>query len=158
MDRKNVTRRIRPVSVLFEDHYFYLIAFLVGKEMDTPTYFRLDRIQKITEHRKHFNLNDVPDFDEGLLRKRSLFMWPGKLRTIRFEFTGPSIQAVLDKIPTARVIERHEGKHLVEAEVYGDGIRMWLLSQGSWVKVISPEEFVQEMRGEVEKMMKHYEY
>lgn len=83
-------------------------------------------------------------------------MWPGKLRKIRFEFTGPSIQAVLDKIPTARVIERSDGKYLVEAEVYGDGIKMWLLSQGSWVKVIAPDGFVSEMRSEIEKMMHYY--
>lgn len=83
-------------------------------------------------------------------------MWPGKLRKIRFEFTGPSIQAVLDKIPTAKVIERSEGKYLVEAEVYGDGIKMWLLSQGSWVKVVAPDEFVSEMRDEIEKMVCHY--
>lgn len=109
VDRNNVTHRIRPVSVIFTDYYFYLMAFLVKKETDNPTYFRLDRIQRITEHRKKFDLNEAPDFDEGLLRKRSLFMWPGKLRKIRFEFTGPSIQAVLDKVPTARVIKRSGG-------------------------------------------------
>lgn len=157
VDRNYVTHRVRPVSVIFTDYYFYLLAFLVGKKTDEPTYFRLDRIQKITEHRKKFELNDVPDFDEGMLRKRSLFMWPGKLRTIRFEFTGPSIQAVLDKIPTAKVIERSDGKYLVEAEVYGDGIKMWLLSQGGWVNVVAPDEFVAEVRSEVEKMMRYYQ-
>lgn len=155
-DRISVTHRIRPVSVIFSEYYFYLLAFLIEKETDSPTYFRLDRIRKITEHRKNFSLSDNPDFDEGLLRKRSLFMWPGKLRTIRFEFTGPSIQAVLDKLPTAKIIEHSEGKYLVEAEVYGEGIKMWLLSQGSWVKVISPDEFVKEMHDEIEKMIDYY--
>lgn len=46
------------------------------------------------------------NFDEGLLRKRSQFMWPGPLRRIRFQFTGPSVQAILDRIPTARVVEK----------------------------------------------------
>ena len=48
------------------------------------------------------------------------------------------------------------GKYLLEAEVYGDGIKMWLLSQGGWVKVISPQDFVQEMKDEIERMRKHY--
>lgn len=77
-------------------------------------------------------------------------MWPGKLCKIRFEFSGPSIQAVLDKIPTAKVIERTDGKYLAEAEVYGDGIK-WLLSQGSWIKVIAPDEFISEMRERLKK-------
>ena len=91
-------------------------------------------------------------FDEGLLREKSLLMWPGTERTIRFEFSGPSVQAVLDKLPTARVIDPSGGKYLLEAEVYGDGIKMWLLSQGAWVKVVGPEEFVGEMREEIQKL------
>ena len=99
MDRACVTHRLRPASVMFTDYYFYLIAFKTEDDSLTPLYFRVDRIKHITEHRKKFTKDDAPEFDEGLLRQRSLFMWPGKLRTIRFEFTGPSVQAVLDKLP-----------------------------------------------------------
>jgi len=157
MDRNIVTHRIIPASVMFADYYFYLIAFEVENN-EKPIYFRVDRIQHITEHRKKSALINPPSFDEGLLRKRSLFMWPGKLRKIRFEFTGPSVQAVLDKLPTAKIIEqvKKEKKYLIEAEVYGDGIKMWLLSQGAWVKVISPQDFVDEMKIEVEKIHKLY--
>jgi predicted DNA-binding transcriptional regulator YafY len=84
-------------------------------------------------------------------------MWPGKLQTIRFEFNGPSVQAVLDKLPTARIIERLGGrKYLIEAEVYGDGIKMWLLSQGAWVKVVAPASFVEEMKKEIKEMLNSY--
>ncbi len=157
MDRKWVTRRIIPVSVMFTDYYFYLIAFKTDGDRERPTYFRVDRIKHITEHRKRFSMDETPSFDEGLLRKRSLFMFPGKLQTIRFEFTGPSVQAVLDKLPTARIIERMGGsRYLIEAEVYGDGIKMWLLSQGAWIKVISPPEFVEEMVDEIGKIYSQY--
>ena len=156
MDRSWVTHRLRPVSVMFTDYYFYLIAYKTEGNTQKHLYFRVDRIKHITEHRTLFTLADVPDFDEGLLRRRSLFMWPGKLRTIRFEFSGPSVQAVLDKIPTAKIIERDGTKCLIEAETYGDGIKMWLLSQGAWVKVIAPDEFVSDMKEEIEKMKKMY--
>lgn len=33
---------------------------------------------------------------------------------------------------------------------------MFLLSQGSWVKVIAPDEFVKEMKDEIEKMQVLY--
>lgn len=156
-DRKWVTHRLRPASVMFTDYYFYLIAFRTDGKTDKPYYFRIDRIKQITIHRKKFDAFDTPDFDEGLLRKRSLFMWPGKLRTIRFEFSGPSVQAALDKLPTAKIIERLGGdKYLIEAEVYGDGIKMWLLSQGTWVKVVSPAEYVDEIRKEVEAIAAYY--
>jgi predicted DNA-binding transcriptional regulator YafY len=157
MDRKWVTHRIRPASVLFSDYYFYLIAFRVEDAENRPTYFRVDRIKELTVHRKNFAKGEVSVFDEGLLRKRSLFMWPGPLRTIRFEFSGPSVQAVLDKLPTARIIERLGGnKYLIEAETYGDGIKMWLLSQGAWVKVVAPEEFVEKMKLAIKELVDNY--
>lgn len=156
MDRKNVAHRLRPATILFTDYYFYLIAFLTEGKTEKPYYFRIDRIKQITVHRKKYDL-EIPNFDEGLLRKRSLFMWPGKLRVVRFEFSGPSVQAVLDKLPTAKIIERMGGnKYLVEAETYGDGIKMWLLSQGAWVKVVAPDEFVEKMKNEISKMNELY--
>ena len=164
MDRKWVTHRLRPASVMFSDHYFYLIAFVTDGKTDKPYYFRLDRIKRITKHRKKFTTADIPDFDEGMLRKRSLFMWPGELRTIRFEFSGPSVQAVLDKLPTAKIIERlgidkqtGNNKYLIEAETYGNGIKMWLLSQGSWVKVTEPKTMVEEIESELKNTFLLYE-
>ena len=156
-DRKWVAHRIRPASVMFTDYYFYLIAFNTEGTLDKPLYFRIDRIKYITEHRKKFTGMEAPEFDEGLLRQRSLFMWPGKLRTIRFEFTGSAIQAILDKLPTARVIERNGRTYTVEADVYGDGIKMWILSQGRRIKVISPADFVDEINKEVSLMAKNYD-
>lgn len=155
MDRSCVTHRLRPASVMFTDYYFYLIAFKDRSTEDRPIYFRVDRIKHITVHR--LKLIGAPQFDEGLLRNHSLLMWPGQFRTIRFEFTGPSVQAVLDKLPTAKIIERSGGKYLIEAEVYGDGIKMWLLSQGAWVKVVAPEEFVEEVKGEIRLLSEYYE-
>lgn len=157
MDRSQVKHKIIPLSMIFSEYYYYLIACECDdKTISIPKYFRIDRITQITAHREHFTLDHSKEFDESLLRKRSQFMWPGELRRIRFEFNGPSIQAILDKIPTAKIIEKKNGTYLVEAEVYGDGIKMFLLSQGSWVKVISPPKFVEEMREEINKMQSLY--
>ena len=156
MDRKWVIHRLRPASVMFTDYYFYLIAFMCEGKTEKPYYFRLDRIKDVTEHRKKFDVKEIPNFDEGLLRKRSLFMWPGKLRTIRFEFSGPSVQAVLDKLPTAKIVERNGRTYTIEADVYGDGIKMWILSQGDWVKVVSPREFVDELKTNILEILSKY--
>lgn len=156
MDRRCLNYRIRPVSLMFTDYYFYLIAFKTDEDKDLPFYFRVDRIKNITKHRKQFTAEEVDEFDEGLLRKRSLFMWAGKLRTISFEYTGESIQAVLDKLPTARIINHTDEKYILKAEVYGEGIIMWLLSQGKHIKVIGPEEFVDRMKEEIDLMRELY--
>ena len=69
-DRAWKTHRIRPASVMFTDNFFYLIAFNTEGTPDKPLYFRVDRMKYITEHRKHFTVEDAPEFDEGLLRQR----------------------------------------------------------------------------------------
>ena len=47
--------------------------------------------------------------------------------------------------------------NIIEAEVnVGRGIVMYLLSQGSYVKVLSPQSLVDEMKAETEKMLAMY--
>ncbi len=157
MDRSVVKRTLKPVSVVFSEYYYYLIAYdTAAVEPSVPHYYRVDRITDIVAHREHFRLTKEQEVDEGLLRNRSQFMWPGKLRRVRFEFSGPSVQAVLDRLPTSRVVEITNGKSIIEAEVYGDGIKMFLLSQGSWVKVLAPQELVDEITSEIQKMHNLY--
>ena len=63
-------------------------------------------------------------------------MYPGELQEVVFEFKGDSLEAVLDRLPTARVVSVNDGWYTIKAEVYGKGIDMWLKSQGEWVRRI----------------------
>ena len=157
MNRDEVRRKIKPASVMFSEYYFYLIAYMVDDKEYRPKYFRIDRISGITEHREEFSLDKKYDFDEGDLREKNQFMFPGENIRIRFEFSGLSVQAVLDRLPTAKVIEKNGNVSIIEAEVnYGRGIIMYLLSQGSWVRVLSPECLVEDMKNEIEQMKSKY--
>ena len=156
VSRDMVERRLMPVAVMFSEYYFYLIAYRCDEDDWKPLYYRVDRIVNVVEHRKHFVLNREHDFDEGELRSKIQFMFPGEYRKIRFEYTGASVQAILDKIPTARVINKNGNTAVIEAETFGTGINMFLLSQGNKVKAIYPPEFVKEMKDEVESMCKLY--
>jgi acetylornithine deacetylase/succinyl-diaminopimelate desuccinylase len=80
-----------------------------------------------------------------------------KLESRYNEYMGPSVQAILDRLSTAQIIEKKRNVHTIEAEVHGDGIKMFLMSQGSWVRVISPTDLAQEMKAEIEKMRGLYE-
>ncbi len=156
MARDLVERRIMPVAITFSDYYFYLIAYRCDKDDWKPLYYRVDRIVNIIEHRKHFVLEEAHDFDEGELRGKIQFMFPGEYRKIKFEYSGESVQAILDKIPTAKVIDKAGNTKIIEAETFGTGINMFLLSQGNRVKALEPPEFVEEMKQEIESMCNLY--
>ena len=67
-------------------------------------------------------------------------MYGGKLQTVKFRYIGPSVEAVLDRLPTAKIIDEDENGWTIRAEVFGKGIDMWLRSQGDYAKVIQSEE------------------
>lgn len=139
---KLVKRRVQPVGIMFSEYYFYLTAFLENKEhFDNPddlfpTIYRIDRIQSFRVLDEHFSVPYKDRFQEGEFRKRVQFMYGGKLERIRFRYTGPSIEAVLDRLPTAQIVEEDGQSWTVEAETFGKGIEMWLRSQGDYVKDI----------------------
>lgn len=141
-----VQRSLEPVGIMFSEYYFYVVGFLrnINKQEAFenpedlyPTIYRVDRIQSLQRTGEHFTIPYKDRFEEGEFRRRVQFMYGGKLQTIRFKYTGPSIEAVLDRLPTAEIKNQTEDGWIVEAEVFGKGIRMWLNSQGENVNVIS---------------------
>ena len=46
---------------------------------------------------------------------------------------------------------------LIEAEVYGNGIIMWLLSQGAQIEVMEPESLRKKMKDTIKKMAEKYQ-
>lgn len=135
-----VKRRVQPVGIMFSEYYFYLTAFLENRESFEnpddlfPTIYRIDRIRSFKVLDEHFHVPYSERFEEGEFRKRVQFMYGGKLQRIKFRYTGPSLEAVLDRLPTAKVISTDSKGWTVEAEVFGKGIDMWLRSQGHFIK------------------------
>ena len=142
---KSKVHRIKLVSIMFSEYYFYIVSFMADKFVeDGPTIFRIDRIKKLKGTGENFEVPYLERFEDGEFRKRVQFMLSGKLRTVKFEYTG-ILEVVQDRLPTAEVVEEiklDDGikKYVITAEVYGKGIDMWLKSQGDKVKVIGEKE------------------
>ena len=137
-----VKRRVKPVGIMFSEYYFYLTAFLEDKESFEnpddlfPTIYRIDRIRSFRVLDEHFAVPYKDRFQEGEFRKRVQFMYGGKLERIKLKYTGPSIEAVLDRLPTAEIVEQDEDGWIVTAEVFGKGIEMWMRSQGNSIALL----------------------
>lgn len=145
-DNATVQRLIKPVGIMFSEFYFYLTAFIenIDKEKEFenkddlfPTIYRFDRIQSFKVLNEHFEIPYKDRFQEGEFRKRVQFMYGGTLQRIKFEYSGPSIEAVLDRLPTAVIENEKNGVYTVTAEVFGKGIDMWLGSQGEFIKKLT---------------------
>lgn len=145
-DHELVKRRVHPVGIMFSEYYFYLTAFLEDKSHFEnpgdlfPTIYRIDRIASFQVLDEHFRVPYRDRFEEGEFRKRVQFMYGGKLQHIKFRYTGPSIEAVLDRLPTAKIVEEAEDGWTVEAEVFGKGIDMWVRSQGEYISEVEEKK------------------
>ena len=142
----DVSRVLKPVGIMFSEFYFYLVGFIDEEEQSEkvkfevendpfPTIYRIDRIKEYAVTDRHFNVPYQNRFEEGEFRKRVQFMYGGKLQKIKFWYKGPSVEAVLDRLPTAKIEQQNENGYLISAEVFGKGIDMWLRSQGDMVEM-----------------------
>ncbi len=162
--QETVTRRIEPAAILFSEYYFYLNAFIVEPDeaggyvhkYDYPAVFRVDRIRTYRKTGEKFRLSYADRFEEGEFRKRIQFMYAGRLMHIQLKYHGDNPEPVLDRLPTACVTEQKEHEYTISAEVYGKGIVMWLLSQGSRIEVLSPESLRQEMKEKAQEILALY--
>ncbi len=142
LDGSTTQRTVEPLGIMFSEYYFYLIgivrnepytSYFKSKNRLNPAIYRIDRISSFTVTDETFTPAYADRFQEGEFRKRVQFMFGGKLEHRRFRYTGPSLEAVLDRLPTAKILEQDENGWLIEAEVFGNGIDMWLKSQGDYV-------------------------
>lgn len=163
--RESIKRVIEPISILFSEYYFYLNAFIVEKDeagkyvhkYNYPAVFRIDRIRDYKQLNEKFRVSYANRFEEGEFRKRVQFMYPGKLQNIRLKYFGDNPEPILDRLPTARVVEQYEHECVIEAEVYGKGCLMWLLSQANKVELLRPESLREEMKQMLLEMLDRYQ-
>ena len=133
---------------MFSEYYFYLTAFIDDDKLQEhfdvindsfPTIYRIDRIKSMNILDERFHIPYSSRFEEGEFRKRIQFMYGGKLQKIKFRYSGSSVEAVLDRLPTAQILDETDGVYTISAEVFGKGIDMWLRSQGDAVEIIKEQ-------------------
>lgn len=134
-DKKVKTKEAKPVAIMFSEFYFYMIAFMTDDSKNIPIVFRIDRIKDITETGETFQIPYRDKFNDGEFRKRVQFMYSGELKTVRFKYSGV-LEAILDRLPTAKILSEDNGTYTISAETYGNGIYMWLRSQGDLVEIL----------------------
>lgn len=126
---------VKPVGIMFSEFYFYLIAYMADESKDFPTVFRIDRISNMEYTEQKFDYPYAKRFSEADFRKRVQFMYAGKLQTIRFLYKG-NPEAVLDRLPTAQIEKNTPEGLIIKAEIYGEGINMWIRSQGENIMLL----------------------
>ena len=152
-DGRTKDRTVKPLAIIFSEFYFYLIGLQTYETGDAFRTYRLDRIANIITSEEKIRIPYRDKFRDSEFRKRVQFMYDGELMTVKFRYFGSSVEHVLDRLPTAKAKQRDVSVYDISAEVYGDGILIWLLSQGSQVEVYAPEELRQKWLDEASRIV-----
>jgi len=142
---KEVNRKLIPVGIIYNEFYFYLIAYIKSKTEEKkpaakriPTVYRIDRINDYVLLNEKFTDADLPykwECNEQKFRERIQFMYIEPLEKVIFTCTKEAEEAALDRFPSAEIRSRTDDLTEICAVVYGKhAVDMWMRSQGSAIK------------------------
>lgn len=146
---------IFPVSLYYDVHYFYLVAYHLKYESYMT--LRLDRIinWKLSQSKKPA-ISYGRKFRDGESRSLHVDAFMGNEMTFTLKFRyDPTI--ITDQFPTAKVVdETSEGTIFECRSQHTSGLKRWLLSQAEGLTVLSPQSLVDEMRELLIDALKNY--
>ena len=148
--------KLLPLGIMFSEMYFYLLAKVAGQEQETPVAFRVDRIGECETLEETFSVPYEARFQEGIFRSETQLMTTGELLKVKLRFWGKSLEAVLDKLPNAKIISQDDKGTVLKVQVYAKGAKMWFLSQAEYLEVLEPQSLREEMRETIARMLGNY--
>ena len=153
--KEKKTHIIFPVSLYYDAHYFYLVAYHLKYENYTT--FRIDRISSYSKsNEKKPNISYGKIYKDGDVRNQKVDAFEGSRVRITLIYKGNS-EIILDKFPNHTILsaEKDEMKIQIDTQ-YTPGLKRWILGQGGEVTVLTPQKLVEELQEILEKTLKNY--
>lgn len=146
---------IFPVSLYYDAHYFYLVAYHLKHENYTT--FRVDRIESLSEsHVKKPGISYGRKYRDGDVRNQKVDAFEGRKIKVRLRYTGiPEI--VLDQFPNHEILLEEKGNMIIQIETQDTpGLKRWILGQEDEITVLYPQSLADSIQNSLEKILKNY--
>lgn len=151
-----------PQAIYFSDLYLYMLTASQYVKDDAGLLhlnkFRIANMQDIQIISTNNKINYAERFEGGMLRKQTNLPFLGHPITMIIDFFWDPVY-VLDRFPDSKIISVKNGVYRIEMNVNdGYGMKMWLLSQGDMVKVISPRHMLDYIVNDMIGALNYYGY
>ena len=146
---------IFPVSLYYDAHYFYLVAYHLKHENYTT--FRVDRMESLSEsHVKKPEISYGRKYRDGDVRNQKVDAFEGRKIKVRLRYTGiPEI--VFDQFPNHEIISEEKGNMIIQIETQDTpGLKRWILGQEDEITVLYPQSLADSIQNSLEKMLNNY--
>ena len=148
---------ISPWGLSWDDENYYLVGY--DSEADTLKHYRVDKMLHIQmsdekrEGQEHFERLNMADY-----AKKSFGMFGGKEQKVKLLVKNELAGVMIDRFgKDIMMIPKEEKYFTVNVDVHiSNQFLGWVFSLGDGVKIISPDEVVDQMKQEVERLQKQY--
>ena len=149
---------ISPWGLSWDDENYYLVGY--DSEAELIKHYRVDKMLHIRmstearEGKEHFKQLDMADY-----AKKSFGMFGGKEKTVKLLVDNRLAGVIIDRFgKDIMLIPADENHFTVNVDVHvSKQFLGWVFSLGEQVKILSPEDVVEEMRGEVKRLVEQYD-
>lgn len=148
---------ISPWGLSWDDENYYLVGY--DSEADTLKHYRVDKMLHIQmsdekrEGQEQFERLNMADY-----AKKSFGMFGGKEQKVKLLVKNELAGVMIDRFgKDIMMIPKEEKYFTVNVDVHiSNQFLGWVFSLGDGVKIISPDEVVEQMKQEVERLQKQY--
>ena len=153
--KEKKTHIIFPVSLYYDAHYFYLVAYY--PEYEDYATFRIDRIDRFkTSSEKKPNISYGKEYRDGNVRNQKVDAFEGSSVRVTLIYKGNS-EIILDKFPNHIILSEEKDSMKIQIDTqYTPGLKRWILGQGGEVTVLTPQKLVEELQEILENTLKNY--
>ncbi len=146
---------IFPVSLYYDAHYFYLVAYHLKHEKYTT--FRVDRIETFSKsHIRKPQISYGYKYRDGDVRNQKVDAFEGRKIDVTLIYKG-NAEIVLDQFPEHEILSENYDEIKVKITSQNTpGLKRWILGQGEAVTLLSPPELIKEIQESLEKTLKIY--
>ena len=154
--RGGETYVISPWSLIWDDEFYYLVAY--DSDAEKIKHFRVDKMirVKILDQRREGD-ESFADFDAAVYSQRVFSMYGGEQTNVRILAENSLAGVVLDRFGTGVTVLNHGDKFEFCAKVMvSPTFYSWVLGFGNKMKILSPEPVAAEAARIAEEIVEMY--
>ncbi|MCQ2211163.1 MAG: WYL domain-containing protein [Paludibacteraceae bacterium] len=147
---------VSPWALTWNDENYYLVAY---DDIDKKIkHYRVDKMMQISvEDNRRAGKEEFKNFDMAAYSKATFGMYQGTKKVVKIEFSNYMCGVFIDRFGKDIIIMKVDDDHSVinvnvnvSPQFFG-----WIFSLGKDVKVVGPEDVVEEMKKQAEEFLEN---
>ena len=148
---------ISPWGLSWDDENYYLVGY--DSDAEQIKHYRVDKMLHIKlsnesrDGKEHFKKLDMADY-----AKKSFGMFGGKEQTVKLLVKNSLAGVIIDRFGKNVMLIPTDDEHFtVNVDVHVSRQFLgWVFSLGEDIKIVGPDDVVEQMRSEIKRLIEHY--